>query len=135
MYGRWGCTFADLLLQRPSSLGFANAIQGMDVVTNIAQTIPPPDDDDLSEMIDDEQTRKFVRTHLPPTPSRPLRDTLVDVEDNRAMDLLEKMLVLNPRKRITAADALQHEYMAEITVEALTEKLNLKPDQMFYYDD
>eukprot|EP00253_Pinus_taeda_P015381 PITA_15381 len=124
-----GCVFADLLLQRPSSFRFANAKEDIDVVMEIARTIPPPDDDDLSEMIGDEQTRQLVKSLLPATPSLPLSAIFVDVADKRAVDLLEKMLVFNPRKRISTADALQHEYMAEITVEVLTQKLNLKPYQ------
>ena len=31
-----------------------------------------------------------------------------------ALDLLEKMLVFDPRKRITAADALKHEYLTAL---------------------
>lgn len=126
-----GCIFEDLLIQRPSPLVFGKTvIQDINVVTRIAQKIAPPDDEDLSEMIGDEETLQYVKAQLPPTPPSPWRHRFVDVADKRAVDLLEKMLVFNPRKRISAADALQHEYMAEITVEALTEKLNLKPDQV-----
>eukprot|EP00253_Pinus_taeda_P002788 PITA_02788 len=125
-----GCIFADLLLQKSSSsLGLTNVKGHIDVIMKIAQTITRPDDEDLSEMIGDEKTRQWVNSRLPPT-SRPLSAMFVDVADKRAVDLVERMLVFNPRKRISAADALQHEYMAEITVEVLTQKLNLKPDQV-----
>eukprot|EP00253_Pinus_taeda_P007431 PITA_07431 len=126
-----GCIFADLLLQRPSSLAFPKTIiQDKDVVTKIAQKIAPPEDEDLSEMIGDDDTRQYVKAQLPHAPLSPLTHRFVDVADIRAVDLLEKMLVFNPRKRISTAAALQHEYMAEITVEVLTQKLNLKPDQV-----
>jgi len=122
-----GCVFADMLLRRPYSLGFSGCMNDIKILKKIVQTIPPPDDDDLSEMIENEEARLFVKSLLPLTPSRPLSDIFVDVADRSAVDLLERMLVFNPRKRISMADALQHEYMAEITVDVLARELNLKP--------
>lgn len=44
-----------------------------------------------------------------PTMAMVLRDSILTVT---AIDLLERMLVFDPKKRITATDALAHEYLA-----------------------
>ena len=50
--------------------------------------------------------------HIP----RKLKDHLRSFNpliDNEALDLLDKLLVLNPNKRITATEALEHRYFKE----------------------
>lgn len=42
----------------------------------------------------------------------PFPIALLTLASDTALDLLEKMLVFDPRKRITATDGLSHEYLA-----------------------
>jgi len=126
-----GCIFADMLLGRPMSLGFLDANDDITNIVKIAETVAPPEnDEELSDFIDSEAGLLFVKTELPRSPSRPLRDIFRHVADKSAVDLLEKMLVFHPGKRISVADALQHEYMAEMTVDVLARTLNLKPTEV-----
>lgn len=40
--------------------------------------------------------------------------TLFPTTDSQAIDLLEKMLLFNPKKRITVEKALEHPFLAEL---------------------
>ena len=40
------------------------------------------------------------------------------------------MLVFDPRKRITVAEALLHPYMADVTVDILAQSLRLQPEEV-----
>jgi serine/threonine protein kinase len=44
---------------------------------------------------------------------RPL-ESIFENADKAALDLLNKMLQFNPNKRITAAEAIEHEYLRSI---------------------
>ena len=48
--------------------------------------------------------------------------------DESAIDLLERFLILNPSKRITASDALNHPYFQ-------TEPLSCRPEELPKIDD
>ena len=52
-----------------------------------------------------QRVRKIVLSH-------PLHDNTGLTEFFKAIDLLEKMLVFDPRKRIRAGEALAHPYLA-----------------------
>jgi p38 MAP kinase len=56
------------------------------------------------------QTLRFVQS-LPKCERVPFAQKFRGA-DPQALDLLEKMLVFDPRKRIDAAQALAHEYLA-----------------------
>lgn len=56
------------------------------------------------------QTLRFVQS-LPKRERVPFDQKFRNV-DAPALDLLERMLVFDPKKRITAAEALAHEYLA-----------------------
>jgi serine/threonine protein kinase len=47
-------------------------------------------------------------------PKKPLEHRFPHDTDPIALDLLEKMLVFDPRKRITVEDALRHQYFDEL---------------------
>nr|GEY27813.1 mitogen-activated protein kinase 7 [Tanacetum cinerariifolium] len=66
-------------------------------------------DDDLG-FIDNTKARRFIKT-LPFTRGISLA-SLYPMADPLALDLLRRMLVFDPTKRITVAEALHHPYMA-----------------------
>ena len=49
---------------------------------------------------------------LPPSKNRRLRDVFPTASDD-AIDLIKKLLVFNPHKRLTAEQALKHKYVAQ----------------------
>jgi p38 MAP kinase len=58
----------------------------------------------------DKQTLRFVQS-LPKREKVPFQTKFPNA-DPLALDLLEKMLVFDPRTRISATEALSHEYLA-----------------------
>lgn len=76
------------------------------IITELLGTPP----DDVIKTICSENTLRFVQS-LPKRERVPFSQKFRNA-DPAAIDLLEKMLVFDPRKRITAAQALAHEYLA-----------------------
>jgi len=76
------------------------------IITELLGTPP----DDVIQTIASENTLRFVQS-LPHRQRVPFSQKLRSA-DPTAIDLLEKMLVFDPRKRLTAIDALAHEYVA-----------------------
>jgi mitogen-activated protein kinase 1/2 len=62
--------------------------------------------------IDNPKARKYIKS-LPYTPGMPLH-SLYSKANPHAVDLLQRMLVFDPSKRITVDDALAHPYMAPL---------------------
>ncbi|KAJ5865854.1 hypothetical protein N7534_000407 [Penicillium rubens] len=66
--------------------------------------------DDVIQTICSENTLRFVKS-LPKRERQPLANKFKNA-DADAVDLLERMLVFNPKQRIQASEALAHEYLA-----------------------
>ncbi len=47
-------------------------------------------------------------------PGQPIKEAFKEIIDQNAVDLIGKMLVFDPEKRITAKDALDHAYFDNI---------------------
>ena len=77
----------------------------------IVDTLGAPSASDLS-MIGNPQAVEYIKA-LPHREAVPFA-RLYPNASREALDLLEKMLVFDPRRRITAAQALQHEYLAAL---------------------
>ncbi|KAA8564357.1 hypothetical protein EYC84_011301 [Monilinia fructicola] len=76
------------------------------IITELLGTPP----DDVIHTIASENTLRFVQS-LPKRERQPLANKFHNA-DPLAIDLLEKMLVFDPRKRVKASEALSHEYLS-----------------------
>lgn len=68
-----------------------------------------PSDDNLG-FITNLNAKKYVES-LPKKAKIPVKD-FIQYENDQALDLIEKLLEINPEKRITAVLALNHPYLA-----------------------
>lgn len=102
-----GCIFAEMLQREPFFRGKDPSHQLM----KILQVIGSPNEQDMA-FITHSQARKAVTKHGF-FPKRQLKDLLPDATP-LAIDLLEKMLVFTPEKRISVEKALRHPYLAQL---------------------
>ncbi|KAI0296345.1 kinase-like domain-containing protein [Multifurca ochricompacta] len=100
-----GCIFAEMLEGKPLFPG-KDHVNQFSIITELLGTPP----DDVIETICSENTLRFVQS-LPKRQRVPFSEKL-RCNDESALDLLEKMLVFDPRKRINATECLSHEYVA-----------------------
>ncbi|KAK9903136.1 hypothetical protein M0R45_006223 [Rubus argutus] len=100
-----GCIFAEMVNQRPLFPGDSE----IDELFKIFRIVGTPNEDTwpgVSSMPD-------FKSSFPKFPSKDLA-TLVPNLESAGVDLLCKMLCLDPSKRITARSALEHEYFKDI---------------------
>ncbi|ORY24066.1 mitogen-activated protein kinase-like protein HOG1 [Naematelia encephala] len=108
-----GCIFAEMLEGKPLFPG-KDHVNQFSIITELLGTPP----DDVIQTIASENTLRFVqslpkREKVPFATKFPNADPLFRSQaDLTALDLLEKMLVFDPRTRISATEALGHEYLA-----------------------
>lgn len=100
-----GCIFAEILGRKPLFPG-TECLNQLKLIINI---LGSQNDDDLG-FIDNTKARRFIKT-LPFTRGINLA-SLYPMADPLALDLLRRMLVFDPTKRITVTEALHHPYMA-----------------------
>ncbi|EPE31007.1 Protein kinase-like (PK-like) [Glarea lozoyensis ATCC 20868] len=100
-----GCIFAEMLEGKPLFPG-KDHVNQFSIITELLGTPP----DDVIHTIASENTLRFVQS-LPKRERQPLKDKFRNA-DPQAIELLEDMLVFDPRKRVKAADALAHEYLS-----------------------
>ncbi|GJE89474.1 mitogen activated protein kinase [Phanerochaete sordida] len=100
-----GCIFAEMLEGKPLFPG-KDHVHQFSIITELLGTPP----EDVIQTIASENTLRFVQS-LPKRERVPFSEKLHN-NDPMAIDLLEKMLVFDPRKRITATESLGHEYVA-----------------------
>uniref|UniRef100_A0A7N8YLS0 mitogen-activated protein kinase n=1 Tax=Mastacembelus armatus TaxID=205130 RepID=A0A7N8YLS0_9TELE len=100
-----GCIMAELLTGRPLFPG-ADHIDQLKLIMMLVGTPRP----ELLMKLSSESARNYISS-LPQMPKRNFADVFIGANP-QAVDLLEKMLVLDTDKRITAAEALAHPYFA-----------------------
>lgn len=100
-----GCIFAEMLEGKPLFPG-KDHVNQFSIITELLGTPPQ----DVIETICSENTLRFVQS-LPKRERQPL-NTKFKNADPSAIDLLEAMLIFDPRKRISASQALTHEYLS-----------------------
>jgi len=97
-----GCTMAELMSGHILFKG-ENYIQQIKLIID---TLGKPQDMDF---VTNTNAKKFLET-LPDKPRRPLL-SLIEYENPEAIDLLQKLLEINPSKRIKASEAIAHPYL------------------------
>jgi len=86
--------------------------QRRDQLNVIFDVIGTPKSDDMS-YINSQETREYLQS-LPSKNPKSL-EKLLPGASTEAIDLLKKLLIFDPRKRITPEEALTHPYLNEVT--------------------
>ncbi|XP_069763988.1 mitogen-activated protein kinase 11 isoform X2 [Narcine bancroftii] len=101
-----GCIMAELLKGKALFPG----TDYIDQLKRIMEVVGTPSSE-LLKKISSEHARKYIES-LPYMPQRDLKEVF-NGDNPLAVDLLQKMLILDTDKRITATDALTHPYFAQ----------------------
>ncbi|EAW12718.1 mitogen-activated protein kinase mpkC [Aspergillus clavatus NRRL 1] len=101
-----GCILAEMLRGKPLFPG-KDHVHQFHLITNILGNPPKS----VLEKITSKNTMKFVQS-LPSREPRDLSTIVPKDTDFDAIDLLKKMLVIDPDIRVSAQDALRHPYLA-----------------------
>lgn len=102
-----GCIFMEILNREPLFPG-RDYVQQLNLIT---QLIGSPNDGDLGFLRND-NARKYTR-QLPHYDRQPLAQRYPHINAG-AIDLIDKMLVFDPAKRISVEQALSHPYLASL---------------------
>ncbi|KAI4383391.1 hypothetical protein MLD38_009233 [Melastoma candidum] len=101
-----GCIFAEILGRKPIFKG-TDALNQLSLIINV---LGAQSEEDL-EFIENPRLKRFIET-LPHSPGVNFSE-MFHGANPMAIDLLKRMLVFDPRKRITVAEALRHPYLKE----------------------
>ena len=102
-----GCIFAELILRRPLLPG-RDQVHQLSLILTFLGTPSPEEIDEIRN----DNARAYVRSHG----VRPRKDFTVEFPGVSpvAIDLLEKLLATQPGDRLTAEQALEHPYFADL---------------------
>ncbi|GMH11982.1 hypothetical protein Nepgr_013823 [Nepenthes gracilis] len=103
-----GCIMMEIIRREPLFRG-RDYVQQLGLITEL---LGSPEDSDLGFLRSgsSENARKYVK-QLPHVPKQPFSTKFKNVSLT-ALDLVEKMLVFDPSKRITVDEALKHPYLS-----------------------
>ncbi|GJM90200.1 hypothetical protein PR202_ga06458 [Eleusine coracana subsp. coracana] len=102
-----GCIFAELLGRKPIFPG-TECLNQLKLIVNVLGTMSESD----LEFIDNAKARRYIKS-LPYTPGVHLASMYPHAHP-LAIDLLQKMLIFDPTKRISVTEALEHPYMSPL---------------------
>ncbi|NXX42191.1 MK15 kinase, partial [Tricholaema leucomelas] len=100
-----GCILGELLLGKPLFPGTSTVNQ----IEQIFRVIPAPSPEDLVAVQSD--YKALIMNHVSSRQRVTFEELLPSSTPSPALDLLKKLLVFNPEKRLTAEQALQHPYV------------------------
>ncbi|XP_064010113.1 mitogen-activated protein kinase 15 [Pogoniulus pusillus] len=100
-----GCILGELLLGKPLFPGTSTVNQ----IEQIFRVIPAPSPEDLVAVQSD--YKALIMNHVSSRQRVTFEELLPPSTPLPALDLLKKLLVFNPEKRLTAEQALQHPYV------------------------
>mmetsp|Transcript_21929 Transcript_21929/g.36329 ORF Transcript_21929/g.36329 Transcript_21929/m.36329 type:complete len:353 (+) Transcript_21929:170-1228(+) len=103
-----GCIFAELLGRKPLFPG-RDYIHQLELITKV---LGSPSDEELKSINGSEKAVRYLQA-LPKRPKQSLAK-MFPKANPLAIDLLEKMLVFDPKRRCNADEALEHPYLAEL---------------------
>ncbi|KAJ4904199.1 Mitogen-activated protein kinase 6 [Raphanus sativus] len=99
-----GCIFMELMGRKPLFPGRDHVHQ----LRLLMELIGTPSEEEIEFL--NENAKRYIR-QLPRYPRQSITDKFPTVHNPLAIDLVEKMLTFDPRRRITALDALEHPYL------------------------
>mmetsp|Transcript_33546 Transcript_33546/g.74268 ORF Transcript_33546/g.74268 Transcript_33546/m.74268 type:complete len:384 (+) Transcript_33546:237-1388(+) len=102
-----GCIFAELLGRKPLFPG-KDYVQQLNLITKV---IGSPQESELG-FITSEKAKRYIRSL--PKNERVDFSKLWPHANKAAVDLIDRMLVFDPTKRITVEEALEHPYLASL---------------------
>ncbi|NWS35817.1 MK15 kinase, partial [Polioptila caerulea] len=101
-----GCILGEMLLGRPLFPGTST----MNQIEQILRVIPAPSSEDILAL--QSEYKASVINHMSSRQRVAFEDIFPSSTPLPALDLLKKLLVFNPDKRLTAEEALQHPYVS-----------------------
>ncbi|XP_078168863.1 mitogen-activated protein kinase 4-like [Carex rostrata] len=116
-----GCIFAELLGRKAIFPG-TDCLSQLSTIFSVLGT---PSKEDMN-FIDNPRSLMYI-TSLPYTPNVPLQ-RLYPMANPLAIDLLQRMLVLDPSKRIRVDEALRHPYISNLYDPAMDHPSNVVID-------
>jgi len=102
-----GCILAELLKRKP----FLPGTETKNQLELIIDIFGNPSEEEIN-VIPKEKSRKLLKA-IPRKKPRPL-ETLFPNANPKALDLLKKLMVFDPKKRITVEEALKHPYLSAL---------------------
>ncbi|NWS90825.1 MK15 kinase, partial [Toxostoma redivivum] len=101
-----GCILGEMLLGKPLFPGTST----MNQIEQILRVIPAPSPEDILAL--QSEYKASVITHMSSRQRVAFEEIFPSSTPLPALDLLKKLLVFNPDKRLTAEEALQHPYVS-----------------------